>query len=135
MTRRRVPTTAVLSMALQLVVSFGITARLVLCHSPQGHVAVESSLGGDCCTSEYPAAAALGGIDACDGCTDTPLLRANVDRRTADHGLRPSPSGTIVFPVMPATTPTWSSLRAAIAAEQLAAASPPPFLPSVVLLI
>ena len=79
---RRHRNVAVLCAALQLVLSFALTADLVLCQSAAGHVEVESAFSADCCT-DHALPAGIRGAEADDacGCIDTPLWRTPLDGR------------------------------------------------------
>lgn len=80
--------------AIQLALGFGLSLNLVLCHSANGHVAIESAFADDCCTSyalPEPGSSLLPSSD-CGGCTDTPLLEAVLQRAAAsDRGILPPP--------------------------------------------
>jgi len=103
-TRRRLA--AVLSVALQLALSFGITANLVLCTEASGDVAVESAFSAGCCDDHVlpEGARRLSQGDGC-GCVDTPLLQSPVEARQrleyappAPHAL---PSFLVPYPAEP----------------------------------
>lgn len=71
---------AIAATLLQLALSFGLTFNLVVCRSTSGHVAIESGLS-DCCTGAPSADdVAVAAGSECDGCTDTPLLPAVLQR-------------------------------------------------------
>lgn len=84
---------AFLVAAFQLALSFGLGLNLVVCRSATGHVAVESALN-YCCTSHAqpePSRSLLPDSE-CDGCTDTPLLQAVIQRdTTSSRGLLSPP--------------------------------------------
>jgi hypothetical protein len=69
---------ALVGALLQLTASAAVAAQVVVCRAPSGHVELESTLDGDCCPTRAAArdARVLRSGDACDGCIDTPLLRA-----------------------------------------------------------
>jgi len=81
--RRRAVCAALLGAVLQLTASAAVAAEVVVCRAPGGHVEIESSLDGDCCP---PGEVWHGALelrdDACDGCLDTPLLRAGLSAPT-----------------------------------------------------
>ena len=71
---------------LHIALNIALLTNLVVCQSDDGHVAIESIFGGDCCTDHrghtperVPEAAS-----ACD-CVDTPLFHAFVVRDARDH--------------------------------------------------
>ena len=68
--------------AFQLAMSFGL--GLVVCHASNGHVAIESALE-DCCPSgSLPESSrTLAPASDCDGCTDTPLRQAVLQRNAS----------------------------------------------------
>jgi hypothetical protein len=92
--------------ALQLALSFGITANLVLCTEASGDVAVESAFSAGCCDDHVlpEGARRLSQGDGC-GCVDTPLLQSPVEARQrleyappAPHAL---PSFLVPYPAEP----------------------------------
>ena len=89
-TRRRIA--AVISVALQLTLSFGVTANLVLCTEASGDVAVESVFSAGCCDDHVlpEGARTLGQGDGC-GCVDTPILQSPVEARQRPEYMPPSP--------------------------------------------
>jgi len=95
MSRRRRPVcAALLGAALQFCASAAVAAQVIVCRAPDGRVEIESVFDGDCCP--------MGGLgrgehevrasEACNGCVDTPLLRAVPSRPAAD-ALAGSPLG------------------------------------------
>jgi len=118
-TRRRIA--AVLSVALQLVLSFGITANLVLCTEASGDVAVESVFSAGCCDDHVlpEGARSLGQGDGC-GCVDTPILQSPVEARQRLEYAPPSPH---VLPAFAVPYPAESSVSAAIPTRGPAAPS------------
>lgn len=78
--RRRALCAALVGAALQFSASLAVAAQLVVCRSPDGHVEIESALDGDCCPTGGFArnVQELRASEACDGCVDTPLLRAGL---------------------------------------------------------
>jgi hypothetical protein len=83
---------AVLSIALQLALSSGVTANLVLCTEASGAVAVESVFSADCCDDHVlpEGARRLNRGEGC-GCVDTPFLRSPVEARQRLEYAPPSP--------------------------------------------
>jgi len=69
---------AIVGALLQLTASAAVVAQVVVCRAPSGHVELESALEGHCCPARDAArdVRVLRSADACDGCIDTPLLRA-----------------------------------------------------------
>jgi hypothetical protein len=66
--------------ALQLCASVAIAAQVVVCRGPEGHIEIESVLDGDCCPTggRERNLQALRASQGCEGCVDTPLLRAGL---------------------------------------------------------
>ena len=100
---RRYRKAAVLCAGLQLVLSFALTANLVLCQTSAGHVEIESAFSSECCTGHALPAGVRGAEaeDAC-GCIDTPLVRTPIDGRPklVLSGPVPSPSLLAVLPAV-----------------------------------
>ena len=67
---------AVLGVMLQLTAGLAVAAQLVVCRTPNGHVAIESELT-DCCPGGGDRLHELTS-NACDGCVDTPLFQAGL---------------------------------------------------------
>ena len=84
---------ATLTVGLQLALSFGFGANLVLCTDAGGHTAVESAYAADCCDDHVlpPGARTLAGDDGC-GCVDRPIVQAPADVRQRLESTAPSPS-------------------------------------------
>jgi hypothetical protein len=81
--RRRAVGAALLGVVLQLTASAAVAAEVVVCRAPGGHVEIESFLDGDCCPPGEMSHRALElRDDSCDGCLDTPLLRAGLSAPT-----------------------------------------------------
>jgi hypothetical protein len=80
--RRRSRLAALLCAALHVGSSFALTADLVLCRTPSGHVEIESATSDGCCTAHGSPARFAGAPEADDcGCVDTPLLQRAIDQR------------------------------------------------------
>ena len=109
-TRRRI--VASLSVALQLALSFGVTANLVLCTEASGDVAVESAFSAGCCDDHVLPGSArrLSRSDGC-GCVDTPILQSPVEARQRIEYAPPSPH---VLPAFVVPYPAESPASAAI---------------------
>ena len=117
MGRRNLHTAAaLLGAVLQLTVSVGVASSLVLCSSPDGHLAIESAFAGDCCTGHTlpEAGPALRG-PACD-CIDTPLLRPTLQGAASrERMMRGAPMAVLSFLSPADPMPAWlpgSTLRA-----------------------
>jgi hypothetical protein len=82
---------ATLTLALQLALSFGLGANLVLCTDAGGHTAVESAYEADCCDDHVlpPGARSVAGDDGC-GCVDRPIVQAPADVRQRLESAAPS---------------------------------------------
>lgn len=92
-TRRRQGKAALFCASLQLALSFALTADLVLCRSASGHVAIESALSGDCCTS-HGLPASVRESEHCR-CIDTPLLDTPLDSRSKVVRALPGPPAAL----------------------------------------
>jgi hypothetical protein len=123
-TRRRIA--AVLSAALQLALSFGITANLVLCTEASGDVAVESAFSAGCCEDHLlpEGARRLSQGDGC-GCVDTPILQSPVEAR---HRLEYAPP---VPHVLPSFVAPYATERPPFAATLMRGPGAPDGAPSV----
>jgi hypothetical protein len=118
-TRRTVEAgTTWLCLLVQLVTSLWL-GGLVLCVGSDGHIALESLLGGDCCPLEGPSfAPALASARVCD-CTDTVLVPASVEPRLPPgHSISPVAMSHAILPAVSSPAPA----RVAPAANP----SPPP---------
>ena len=83
---------ASLSAALQLALSFGLTANLVLCTEASGHAAVESAYSADCCDDHVlPEGVRRVSEDEGCGCVDTPVLQSPVEMRQRLEYAPPAP--------------------------------------------
>ena len=91
MRRTRNRLVATLTVALQLALSFGLGANLVLCTEAGGHTSVESAYEADCCDDHVlpPGARGLSGDDGC-GCVDRPIVQAPADVRQRLESAAPS---------------------------------------------
>lgn len=98
MSLRRHRLGAVLSAALQLALSFGLTANLVFCTDAAGHAAVESAYSADCCADHVlpEGVRRLAGEDDC-GCIDTPIFQSPVQSRQRPDYVPPSAQGLLAF--------------------------------------
>ena len=98
MSLRRHRLGAALSAALQLALSFGLTANLVFCTDAAGHAAVESAYSADCCGDHVlpEGARRLAGDEDC-GCVDTPILQSPVEARQRSGYVPPSAQGLLAF--------------------------------------
>jgi hypothetical protein len=99
---------AALSAALQLALSFGLTANLVFCTDAAGHAAVESAYSAECCGDHVLPGGAGAGDEDC-GCVDTPILQSPVEARQRSEYV-PSPAqGLLAFlrPYPVAAAPQW----------------------------
>jgi hypothetical protein len=85
---------AALSAALQLALSFGLTANLVFCTDATGHAAVESAYSAECCGDHVLPGGA--GDEDC-GCVDTPILHSPVEARQRSEYVPPSAQGLLAF--------------------------------------
>jgi hypothetical protein len=117
--------------ALQLALSFGVTADLVFCTEASGDVAVESVFSGDCCDDHAlpEGARRVSQGDGC-GCVDTPILQSPVEARQRPEYAPPSPH------VLPAFLVPYPASVAAAPAHALGAPDRAPSVRrSVVLLV
>ena len=91
MPRTRHSFVAPFAVALQLALSFGLGANLVLCTDAGGHTAVESAYEADCCDDHVlpPGARSLQGDEGC-GCVDRPIVQAPADVRQRLESTAPS---------------------------------------------
>lgn len=80
---------AIASAALQLALSLGLTADLVVCTATSGHAAVESAYSADCC-DDHLLPEGVRADDDC-GCVDTPILQSPVEVRQKSEYAPPSP--------------------------------------------
>jgi hypothetical protein len=87
---------AAVSAALQLALSFGLTANLVFCTDAAGHAAVESAYSADCCGDHVLPGGAGAGDEDC-GCVDTPILQSPVETRQRSEYVPPSAQGLLAF--------------------------------------
>ena len=113
-------------MALQLALSFGITANLVLCTEASGDVAVESIFSADCCDDHVLPAGArrLSQGDGC-GCVDTPILQSPVEARQRLEYAPPAPH------VLPSFLVPYAAEQPAFAAVPARGPGAPDGVPSV----
>ena len=91
MRRTRHRLVATLAVALQLTLSFGLGANLVLCTDAGGHTAVESAYEADCCDDHVlpSGARSVSGDDGC-GCIDRPIVQVPADVRQRLESTAPS---------------------------------------------
>jgi len=108
MRRSRASLAAVLGVMLQVTAGLAAATQVVVCRTPDGHVAIESELS-DCCPDAGARLHELSS-NACDGCVDTPLFHPSL-----------SPAGKLILG--PITASPWF---AASAGGHLVLRLPPP---------
>jgi len=90
-----------------------VAAQVIVCRGPEGHVEIESLLDGDCCPAGAPTRAVheVRTSPECEGCVDTPLLRAGLE----------GPARGALVAMVPAS---WRTTSAAQASRVMATVSP-----------